>query len=264
MFNDISTNADDISEISNEEDAKQAENTEGNDILGSSSGGLPPVGMVLIGGAAFNSSPVTMVPSLDKGSVTESPNVNAFKAPYEQTDEGVHLSIPAAPAAKPIHTDFNFNCDDGADSDEDVGPFFDAVEGPIGVLLIEGSDLVVCLNVNAFKALYEQTDEGVHVSIPVAPVVIPIRTDFNLNYDDGADSDEDVGPFFDAVEGEDVNDSDDDAELVWSEPEQVPEPPALTGTTQETTLLVTERHLMLMSNLELKEECRRWNLSKQA
>ncbi len=64
----------------------------------------------------------------------------------------------------------------------------------------EGTALVVdSPNVNAFKAPYEQTDEGVHVSIPVAPVVIPIRTDFNLNYDDGADSDGDVGPFFDAV-----------------------------------------------------------------
>ena len=145
---------------------------------------------------------------------------------------------------------------DGSDTPDDPLP-------PLCVLLIEGSDLVVCLNVNAFKALYEQTDEGVHLSIPAAPAAKPIHTDFNFNCDDGADSDEDVGPFFDAVEGEDVNDSDDDAELVWSEPEQVPEPPALTGTTQETTLLVTERHLMLMSNLELKEKCRRWNLSKQ-
>jgi hypothetical protein len=41
----------------------------------------------------------------------------------------------------------------------------------------------------------------------------------------------------------------------------VPEPPAQTGTTQGTTLLMTEWHLMLMSNSELKEECRRRNLS---
>jgi hypothetical protein len=47
----------------------------------------------------------------------------------------------------------------------------------------------------------------VHLSIPVDPEAIPICTDFNLNYDNGADSDGDVGPFFDAVEGEDDYDS---------------------------------------------------------
>ena len=102
----------------------------------------------------------------------------------------------------------------------------------------EGTELVESPNVNAFKAPYEQTDERVHLSIPVAPTVIPICTDFNLNYEDGAESDGDVGSFFDAVEGEDEYNSDNDAELVWSEPEQVPEPLAQTGTTQETTLLM--------------------------
>ena len=191
MFNDISTNADDISEISNKEDAKKAENTEGNDILGSSSGGLPPVGMVLIGGAAFNSSPVTMVPSLDKGSVTESPNVNAFKAPYEQTDEGVHLSIPVAPAA------------------------------------------------------------------------IPARTGFNLDYGDGADSDGEIGPFYDAIEDEDSINSDDDVELednCEEDPEATVtnelQPPA-----QTMVIIPTEQQLMLRSNAELKAELRKHNLS---
>jgi len=54
---------------------------------------------------------------------------------------------------------------------------------------------------------------------------------------------------------------DDDAELVWLEPEQLPKPSAKTGTTQETTVQTIEQHLMLLSNSELKEECRRWNLS---
>jgi len=191
MFNDISTNADDISEISNEEDARKAENTEGNDILGSSSGGLPPVGMVLIGGVAFNSSPVTMVPSLDKGSVMESPNVNAFKAPYEQTDEGVHLSIPVAPAA------------------------------------------------------------------------IPARTGFNLDYGDGADSDGEIGPFYDAIEDEDSINSDDDVELednCEEDPEATVtnelQPPA-----QTMVIIPTEQQLMLRSNAELKAELRKHNLS---
>jgi hypothetical protein len=54
---------------------------------------------------------------------------------------------------------------------------------------------------------------------------------------------------------------DDDAELVWLEPEQLPKPSAKTGTTQETTVQTIEQHLMLLSNSELKEECRRRNLS---
>jgi hypothetical protein len=44
-------------------------------------------------------SPVTLFPSTDGPELVESLNMNAFKAPYEQTGNGVHLSIPVAPAA---------------------------------------------------------------------------------------------------------------------------------------------------------------------
>jgi len=97
--------------------------------------------------------------------------------------------------------------------------------------------------------------------ISASQLLLQQYTDFNINYDDGADSDGDVRPFFDAVEGEDDYDFDNDAELVWLEPEQLPEPLAQTGTTQETTSQMTEQHLMLLSNSELKEESRRQNLS---
>jgi hypothetical protein len=82
--------------------------------------------VLLISGADDTASPVTLFPSTEGTELAESPNVYAFKAPYEQTDEGVHLSIPVAPVAIPFHTDFNLNYDNGADSNGDVGPFFDA------------------------------------------------------------------------------------------------------------------------------------------
>jgi hypothetical protein len=84
--------------------------------------------VLLIPGELGNPSPLTLFPSIEEAVLVESPNVNAFKAPYERTDDGVHLSIPVAPATIPIHTDFNLVYDDGADSDGEVGPFFDAVE----------------------------------------------------------------------------------------------------------------------------------------
>jgi hypothetical protein len=48
--------------------------------------------------------------------------------------------------------------------------------------------------------------------ISASQLLLQQYTDFNINYDDGADSDGDVRPFFDAVEGEDDYDFDNDAE----------------------------------------------------
>jgi hypothetical protein len=40
-------------------------------------------------------------------------------------------------------------------------------------------------NVKAFRASYRQTEDGVHLSIPVAPAPLPLHLDFNYDYDDG-------------------------------------------------------------------------------
>jgi hypothetical protein len=63
--------------------------------------------------------------------------------------------------------------------------------------------------VSAAKAAYEQTDEGVCISIPVPPVPIQ-RNEYNFDYENSMDSDGKVGPFYDAVEGDKEVDSDDD------------------------------------------------------
>ncbi len=53
--------------------------------------------------------------------------MNAFKAPYDRTNNRVYLSIPVAPT-QTVHDQFNLNYDHGEDSDGEVGPFFEAVE----------------------------------------------------------------------------------------------------------------------------------------
>ncbi len=109
--------------------------------------------------------------------------------------------------------------------------------------------------VNAFKALYDKTDDGVHLSIPVAPAPI-VRHTFNVNYDNGEDSDGKIGPFYDAVVGEDLLDSDDDND--WDDPmpsePSNPEPsnannnPSFLAEADEPPLEMTEQQLMLLSN----------------
>jgi hypothetical protein len=185
MANAIFSNDEENQPIQPEESESRKVNSTNNDDSGTPDDPLPPLGVLLIPGEAGNPSPVTLFPSTEEIVPVESPNMNAFKAPYELTNDGVHLSIPVAPAA------------------------------------------------------------------------IPIRTDFNLMYDDGADSDGEVGPFFDAVEGEDEFDSDDDIEIEhWD-----PEPLAPNNNILETTVQTTEQQLMLLSNSELKAELRNRNLS---
>jgi hypothetical protein len=50
-----------------------------------------------------------------------------FRAPYQQTEDGVNLSIPDTPAALAVRIYINIDNYDGADSDGEIGPFFDAV-----------------------------------------------------------------------------------------------------------------------------------------
>ena len=64
-------------------------------------------------------------------------------------------------------------------------------------------------------AAYEQTESGKHLSIPVTTT--KIYHTFNLNYNEGYDSDNELGPFYDAVVGEEDFDDDDDAMLVFGE-----------------------------------------------
>jgi hypothetical protein len=54
--------------------------------------------------------------------------------------------------------------------------------------------------VSGAKAPHEQMHEGICISIPVPPTPVQ-RNDFNFDYEHGVDSDGEVGPFYDAVEG---------------------------------------------------------------
>ncbi len=59
---------------------------------------MPPIHVLLVANDDANPSPVTVLQSAESVVPEESPNVNAFQAPYQQTEDGVHLSIPVAPA----------------------------------------------------------------------------------------------------------------------------------------------------------------------
>ena len=107
MANSISSNNNENLLIQPEESECREENSANNDDSGTPNDPLPPLGVLLIPGEEGNPSPVTLFPSIEESAPVESPNVNAFKAPYERTDDGVHLSIPVAPAAILTRTDFN-------------------------------------------------------------------------------------------------------------------------------------------------------------
>jgi hypothetical protein len=71
---------------------------------------LPPLGVLLLASEAMNPSSVTLLPSVE--AAAKSPLVNAFKAPYDKTDAGVHLSVPITPVLIVCHT-FNVNYENG-------------------------------------------------------------------------------------------------------------------------------------------------------
>jgi hypothetical protein len=93
--------------------------------------------------------------------------------------------------------------------------------------------------VNASRAQYQQTEDAVHLSIPVAPAPLPMRVNFNYDYD-GTDSDGEIGPCFNAVEGESEVGSDDDIgwdDLPGNEPpiKEQPEPPSTEALANQPT-----------------------------
>jgi hypothetical protein len=86
---------------------------------------MPPLGVLLVE-EDDNPSPMAHLPAIDAAEAVGSPNINAFKAPYDQTKTGVHLSIPVAPTPM-HHNELNLDCYNGADSEGELGPFYDAV-----------------------------------------------------------------------------------------------------------------------------------------
>jgi len=144
----------------------------------------------------------------------------------------------------------------------------DANPSPDTALLsADGKESADSPNVNAFRAAYQRTQDGIHLSIPVAPAALPQRFDFNYDNYDGADSDGEVGPFYDAVADEEGLDSDDDCS--WADELNRPsavehqiQPPQEVQPELQRELPRTETELMLLlSNSQLKEELRKRNLS---
>ena len=83
---------------------------------------VPPLDVIVESSPVNEPSPVTLTSSIKQ----VSPLVSAAKAAYEQTDEGVCISIPFPPV--PIHrNECNSDYEISADSDGQVGPFNYAV-----------------------------------------------------------------------------------------------------------------------------------------
>ncbi len=86
---------------------------------------VPPLDVIVESSPVNEPSPVTLTSSIEQRTVV-SPLVSAAKAAYEQTDEGVCISIPFPPV--PIHrNECNSDYEISADSDGQVGPFYYAV-----------------------------------------------------------------------------------------------------------------------------------------
>jgi hypothetical protein len=93
---------------------------------------------------------------------------------------------------------------------------------------------------------------------------------FNLNFENGEDSVEEIGPFWDAVEGEEYYDSDDDKvhspsdglPATDSSPELVPDTIPIDNQPNEglplnTPLDMTEEALLKLTNGALRDELRK-------
>ena len=92
---------------------------------------------IYVSSNAINPSPITFTSTNIEGNyektttfenIAAKPLVNAASAPYQTTDDGVHISIPIPPASVQNYSNFNENYGDGADSDGEIGPFLDAVQ----------------------------------------------------------------------------------------------------------------------------------------
>jgi hypothetical protein len=175
-----------------------------------------------------------------------------------------------------------FHAESNDQNDTDSGTPSDPLS-PLGVLLLASEAItpspVTLLPsveaaaesplVNAFKAPCYKTDASVHLSVSITPVSIVHHT-FNVNYENVEDFDGEIEPFYDAVEGEDLLDSDDDND--WDDP--IPSDPRnaepsdannnptnIPAEADEPPLEMTEQQLMLLSNAALREELRKRNQS---
>jgi hypothetical protein len=132
MATNITANSPGCDSFQSMERFKAESNVQKDTDSGTPSDPLPPLGVLLLATEASNASPVTLLPIVE--AAAESPLVNAFKAPYDTTDDGVHLSIPVAPAPIVRHA-FNLIYENGEDSDGEIGPYYDAVVGEDMMLL---------------------------------------------------------------------------------------------------------------------------------
>ena len=98
-----------------------------NDGTGSPIKTLAPLGVVLFRNNDANPSPGTVLPLAEATESADSIHVDAFQAPYQQTEDNVHLSIPVTPATLQMCVDTNFDNYDDTDADGEIGPFFDSV-----------------------------------------------------------------------------------------------------------------------------------------
>jgi hypothetical protein len=126
--------------------------------------------------------------------------------------------------------------------------------------------------VSIHQIRFEQAENGVSLSVPVAnDYVFPSNNNVDT-YTDGLDSDGEVGPFFDAVaEEKDYSDEEDENEDIGiGGPVQVVPPstdapliPPITATGNDATLpSLTEVEVMAMTVNQLKDELAKRKLSK--
>jgi hypothetical protein len=126
MANDICTSAEVTAQFSSTDSYGTPEKGCHSDDSGTPAQPMPPIHLTVANDDA-HPSPVTVLQSAGATVPEESPNVKAFRAPYQRTEDGVHRKIPVAPAPLPTHIAFNYDSDDGADFDGEIEPFFDAV-----------------------------------------------------------------------------------------------------------------------------------------
>ena len=110
-------------------------------------------------------------------------------------------------------------------------------------------------NTSIARVDFDFTQEGRHLSVPVVDTSIaPQGTDY-FQYEDGYDSNNELGPFWNAVEGLDPDDNDDD--IVPQEPRLEPprpEPPQVNQPETPTDVALAEEVTRTMTNAKLKEE----------
>ena len=113
-------------------------------------------------------------------------------------------------------------------------------------------------NVSARRVEYEVSDTGVVLSVPISSQLPYSNNNNEQTYQDGYDSDGEIGPFFDAVAFQL-----DDEDEVFDEEEHAPAPETTNENQQQETEVppaasIPNFHLMTVA--QLKEELRKRNL----